>query len=101
MACRLYLPRRAAAGPAARSWTIPSSIGVSGFGGESLFSLFNASIASNLAKFPTGPQLDDPFWYGQERKKGKETCSAGLMVPSGLVACWLFPGYCRAWPPVH
>ena len=43
-------------------WTVPSSIGVSGFGGASLFSLFTASIGEEMAKFPTGPALDDKFW---------------------------------------
>ena len=43
-------------------WTIPSSIPVSAFGGSSLFSLLNASIADNLAHFPQGPALDDKFW---------------------------------------
>jgi photosystem I subunit PsaO len=43
-------------------WTIPSSISVPGFGGNSLFGLFNASIAENLAKFPQGPALSDKFW---------------------------------------
>lgn len=48
--------------PAVCSWTIPSNIPVSGFGGQSLFGLFTSSIAENLAKFPTGPSIDDPFW---------------------------------------
>lgn len=43
-------------------WTIPSNIPVSAFGGQSLFGLLTGSIAENLAKFPTGPSLDDPFW---------------------------------------
>mmetsp|Transcript_29938 Transcript_29938/g.66253 ORF Transcript_29938/g.66253 Transcript_29938/m.66253 type:complete len:124 (-) Transcript_29938:355-726(-) len=43
-------------------WTIPSSIGVSGFGGNSLFGLLNASIGEQLAHFPTGPALNDKFW---------------------------------------
>lgn len=43
-------------------WTVPSSIGVSGFGGNSLFGLLNASIGEELAKFPVGPALDDKFW---------------------------------------
>lgn len=43
-------------------WTIPSNIPVSGFGGNSLFGLFTSSIGENLAKFPVGPSLDDPFW---------------------------------------
>ncbi|PNH11820.1 hypothetical protein TSOC_001321 [Tetrabaena socialis] len=43
-------------------WTIPSTIGVSAFGGNSLFGLFTASIGENLAHFPTGPALDDKFW---------------------------------------
>ncbi len=48
--------------PCTRSWTVPSSIGVSGFSGDSLFGLLNASVAENLAHFPTGPALDDKFW---------------------------------------
>jgi photosystem I subunit PsaO len=44
------------------SWTIPSNIPVSAFGGKSLFGLLTASIGENLAHFPTGPSLDDPFW---------------------------------------
>ncbi|KAF6260938.1 photosystem I reaction center subunit O [Scenedesmus sp. NREL 46B-D3] len=43
-------------------WTIPSNIPVSAFGGQSLFGLFTASIGENLAKFPQGPSIDDPFW---------------------------------------
>ena len=43
-------------------WTIPSNIGVSAFGGQSLFGLFQSSIAENLAHFPTGPALTDKFW---------------------------------------
>mmetsp|Transcript_17329 Transcript_17329/g.29624 ORF Transcript_17329/g.29624 Transcript_17329/m.29624 type:complete len:133 (+) Transcript_17329:70-468(+) len=43
-------------------WTVPSSIPVSAFGGQSLFGLFNASIAENLARFPQGPALSDKFW---------------------------------------
>lgn len=44
------------------SWTIPSNIPVSAFGGQSLFGLFTASIGEELAKFPQGPSIDDPFW---------------------------------------
>lgn len=43
-------------------WTIPSNIGVSAFGGKSLFGLFTASIGEQLAHFPTGPALTDNFW---------------------------------------
>jgi photosystem I subunit PsaO len=43
-------------------WTIPSSIGVSAFGGESLFSLLTTSMGEELAHFPTGPALSDKFW---------------------------------------
>jgi len=43
-------------------WTVPSTIGVSAFGGSSLFGLFTSSIGENMAKFPTGPALDDSFW---------------------------------------
>jgi photosystem I subunit PsaO len=45
-----------------RSWTIPSNIPVSAFGGQSLFGLFTQSIGEELAKFPQGPSIDDPFW---------------------------------------
>jgi photosystem I protein PsaO len=41
---------------------VPSTIGVSAFGGNSLFGLFTASIGENLAKFPQGPSIDDKFW---------------------------------------
>lgn len=44
------------------SWTIPSNIPVSAFGGQSLFGLFTQSIGEELAKFPQGPSIDDPFW---------------------------------------
>ena len=43
-------------------WTVPSSIPVSGFGGNSLFGLLNASIGEELALFPQGPALGDKFW---------------------------------------
>lgn len=43
-------------------WTVPSSIPVGAFDGNSLFGLLNASIATELAHFPTGPSLDSPFW---------------------------------------
>jgi len=43
-------------------WTIPSSIPVGAFDGNSLFGLLNASIATELSHFPTGPSLDSPFW---------------------------------------
>eukprot|EP00775_Hariotina_reticulata_P003644 gene3644-3905_t len=43
-------------------WTIPANIPSSAFGGNSLFGLFTASIGENLAKFPQGPSIDDPFW---------------------------------------
>jgi photosystem I subunit PsaO len=43
-------------------WTIPSTIGVSGFGGKSLFGLFTESIGQELAHFPQGPALTDSFW---------------------------------------
>lgn len=43
-------------------WTVPSSIPVGAFDGNSLFGLLNASIATELANFPTGPSLDSPFW---------------------------------------
>jgi len=43
-------------------WTVPSAMGVSAFGGNSLFGLFMASIGENMARFPTGPALDDKFY---------------------------------------
>lgn len=43
-------------------WTVPSTIGVSAFGGKSLFGLLTESIGSELAHFPVGPALTDPFW---------------------------------------
>ena len=46
----------------AHRWTLPSSIGVSGFNGDSLFGLLNASIGEELAHFPVGPALGDKFW---------------------------------------
>ncbi|KAG1664610.1 hypothetical protein FOA52_004485 [Chlamydomonas sp. UWO 241] len=49
-------------GASLAGWIIPSNIGVSGFGGQSLFGLFNASIAEELAHFPQGPALGDKFW---------------------------------------
>jgi photosystem I protein PsaO len=45
-----------------RSWFAPSNIGVPALGGSSLFGKFSESIGANLAHFPTGPALDDPFW---------------------------------------
>jgi photosystem I subunit PsaO len=46
----------------AAGWFIPSNIGVSAFGGKSLFGLLTASIGENMAHFPVGPALDDKFW---------------------------------------
>lgn len=43
-------------------WTIPASIPVSGFGGNSLFFKFTESIGSELAHFPQGPAVTDEFW---------------------------------------
>ncbi|KAG2486661.1 hypothetical protein HYH03_014717 [Edaphochlamys debaryana] len=43
-------------------WTIPCNIGVSAFGGQSLFGAFTAEIGAQLAHFPTGPALTDKFW---------------------------------------
>lgn len=43
-------------------WTVPSSIPVGAFNGDSLFGLFTKQIGTELAKFPTGPGLDSPFW---------------------------------------
>lgn len=45
-----------------RRWTVPSTIGVSAFGGDSLFGLFTKSIGENLSHFPIGPKLTDKFW---------------------------------------
>ena len=44
------------------SWTVPSSIPVGAFDGNSLFGLLNGQIAKELAHFPTGPSIDSPFW---------------------------------------
>jgi photosystem I subunit PsaO len=41
---------------------VPSNIGVSAFGGKSLFGMFTASIGEELAKFPAGPAVTDQFW---------------------------------------
>lgn len=46
-------------------WTIPANIGVSAFGGNSLFGSFTQSIGENLARFPQGPPLTDKFWCAQ------------------------------------
>ncbi len=46
----------------AHRWTVPTTIGVPILNGSSFFGQFMASIGSNLAHFPTGPKLDDPFW---------------------------------------
>ncbi|KAK9904152.1 hypothetical protein WJX75_005481 [Coccomyxa subellipsoidea] len=43
-------------------WTVPANIGVSAFGGNSLFGSFTQSIGENLARFPQGPPLQDKFW---------------------------------------
>eukprot|EP00884_Botryococcus_braunii_P017252 jgi/Botrbrau1/420/Bobra.110_2s0070.1 len=43
-------------------WTVPANIPVAAFGGKSLFGLLLESIGQELAKFPTGPALTDPFW---------------------------------------
>ena len=45
-----------------RSWTIPSNIPTSAFGGASLFGLLTSSIGEELAHWPTGPALTDKFW---------------------------------------
>merc|ERR1712241_224954 len=44
------------------AWTIPSSIPVGSFGGESLFWRLNESIKIGFDNFPTGPGVTDPFW---------------------------------------
>lgn len=46
-------------------WTLPSWTPAPSFGGESLFGLFNKSIAENLAHFPQGPAADDKFWLAR------------------------------------
>jgi len=43
-------------------WTLPSTIGVSAFGGQSLFGLLTQSIGEQLSHWPTGPALSDKFW---------------------------------------
>ena len=43
-------------------WTLPSTIGVSAFGGQSLFGLLTQSIGQEMAHWPTGPALDSKFW---------------------------------------
>ena len=43
-------------------WTLPSTIGVSAFGGQSLFGLLTQSIGEQMAHWPTGPALSDKFW---------------------------------------
>ncbi len=47
---------------------MPSTIGVSAFGGDSLFGLFTKSIGENLSHFPIGPQLTDKFWCVSQRQ---------------------------------
>jgi photosystem I subunit PsaO len=43
-------------------WTLPSTIGVPAFGGQSLFGLLTQSIGEQMAHWPTGPALSDKFW---------------------------------------
>jgi len=43
-------------------WTIPSAIPTGALGGNSLFSLFTASIGEELSHFPIGPAITDRFW---------------------------------------
>lgn len=45
-------------------WVVPSSIpsDIPLLGGQGLSQAFFASVQSNLANFPKGPALDDPFW---------------------------------------
>ncbi|GBF99827.1 photosystem I subunit O [Raphidocelis subcapitata] len=43
-------------------WTLPSTIGVSAFGGQSLFGLLTQSIGEEMAHWPVGPALSDKFW---------------------------------------
>ena len=58
-----WLPKDALAlGLGVIGWTLPSTIGVSAFGGQSLFGLLTQSIGEELAHFPTGPALGDKFW---------------------------------------
>lgn len=78
-----------------RSWTIPSNIPVSGFGGKSLFGLFTESIGQQLAHFPQGPALTDDFWRvpagpkrGARRERGDERPSRLLRTSTpGVPPC--------------
>merc|ERR1711904_312269 len=60
------------------AWTIPSSIPVGSFGGESLFWRLNESIKIGFDNFPTGPGVTDPFWIYML------TWHIGLFVPLTL-----------------
>jgi photosystem I subunit PsaO len=51
-------------------WTLPSNIGTSALGGQSLFGALYQSIGENLAHFPEPPALDD--------KVRAMVCSPGL-----------------------
>eukprot|EP00882_Tetradesmus_deserticola_P019039 GHRQ01020481.1.p1 GENE.GHRQ01020481.1~~GHRQ01020481.1.p1 ORF type:complete len:160 (-),score=43.02 GHRQ01020481.1:689-1168(-) len=75
-------------------WTIPSTIPISAFGGQSLFGLFTASIGDNLAKFPVGPSIDDPFWlYLLTWHMGLFACifwgQIGVQARCGAAGCCL------------
>lgn len=50
-------------------WTLPASIpsNIPLLHGTGLTQAFFTSIQSNLAQWPKGPALDDPFWVSIER----------------------------------
>lgn len=56
------LPSPPSLSPLLQGWFLPSNIAVPAFGNESLFGLLHSSILEELAHFPTGPALTDPFW---------------------------------------
>jgi photosystem I subunit PsaO len=62
LGCSTSSPHRLAVFACCCSWTIPSNIPVSAFGGQSLFGLFTQQIGAELAHFPVGPSIDSPFW---------------------------------------
>ena len=61
---------------------MPSTIGVSAFGGDSLFGLFTKSIGENLSHFPIGPKLTDKFWCAL-RLRPYALLPASLCITSG------------------
>ena len=73
-------------------WTIPSNIGVSAFGGNSLFGAFYERIGANLAHWPTGPSLDDPFWLYMT------SWHIGLFVTMLLGQVRRVQSVCVIWP---